>query len=95
MAAVQGLPQSVAAASWTHASDRVVDHKPKKRRLPPGLGQGVPISEEINHRVEQLVVAWRRLHLCSGNEAGVARKADKRSNHDRLTAVFLHEVVYR
>ncbi|AQL09016.1 hypothetical protein ZEAMMB73_Zm00001d048161 [Zea mays] len=37
---VQGLPQSVAAASWTHASDRVVDHKPKKRRLPPGLGQG-------------------------------------------------------
>jgi hypothetical protein len=55
----------------------------------------VPISEEINHRVEQLVVAWRRLHLCTGNEAGVARKADKRSNHDRLTAVFLHEVVYR
>ena len=48
---MQVLPQSVAAASWTHASDGVVDLiRPKQT---PSL-YWVPVSEEMNHRLEQL-----------------------------------------
>jgi len=51
VAAVQVLPQFAAAASWTHASDRVVDLiRPKQT---PSF-YSVPIGEEINHRLEQL-----------------------------------------